>query len=56
MLKSLRFKHWATPPASRLWALVAAVTFSLSRASGYRILNHRKVLAWENAMGYAHTV
>lgn len=43
--------NWATPVVSRRKAFWCSVLFAASRASGYRVLNHRKHLAWERACG-----
>jgi hypothetical protein len=42
---------WATPVVSKRSALWASVLFAVSRVTGYRVLNHRKHLAWERACG-----
>jgi hypothetical protein len=44
---------WAQPVVSKRWAFVCSVLFAISRATGNRVLNHRKHLAWERACGIA---
>lgn len=44
-------KDWAQPVTSKRWAFYATVLFTISKATGYRRLNHAKHIAWERACG-----
>jgi hypothetical protein len=47
------FDSWAQPVTSKPWAVVAAIAFRLSKASGYRVLNHFKGGAHRKACGFS---
>lgn len=42
---------WAQPVVSHHKATWCSVLFLVSRMTSYRVLNHRKHLAWERACG-----
>lgn len=43
---------WAQQPVtSRAWAFAASLLFAISKATGYRVLNHAKHVAWCRAGG-----
>jgi hypothetical protein len=45
------FDDWAQAVVSKPWAFVTSVLFWISKASGYRVLNHAKCIAWQKSVG-----